>query len=1218
MFNDTTQRLAAITDAAQFERIATSVLRSANPTLYANLSHQGVNTEGKTVKAPLDNIGWTSADGDSMCVAAAHTTSSRDDLDGKWLHDPSTVTPRKPGGKPTQPAGDLVKAIGEIAKLREHSPDLRATLALTCNREEPTDVRLKAELLATAANVTLDIWSVSRIAQYLDTTPAGQSIRFAYLGKKINLLSKEELLRVGALSLAARNFPAEDGTLVARGESFGATGHVFLSGHSGMGKTTVCIGLLRHALAEGQPGIVLSDQTVRDATSVEEAIDIELRRYLPDLEQFAGSKALGLCSELSPLVVVVEDINRGENTTVLLNKLVGWTLPGTPQGSIRSNWRLLCPVWPRFLAGIEKSKEITNAGIVHTVGLYSEDAAREAVKRRGEALGFPQNDLSATAIAQALGRDPLLIGLHDFVDPTPEQDIIAQYVTREFDRIALAAGLTNTDLETAVDALMSEMLSQRRLSPTWRDAQRWLANSGDLSALRVVVAAGTVLRLTKGSGIETIEARHDRVLHSLLAHFIARSIKDGIRQNYLSDPYYADFVGAGVAIAELEKLELSDLLESSPLIAFYAFKYSIHSGRKYATLAATAIEDWVSLDSSRERTFDGRRARGLQILSEVDSPLIKRITDKFPKTDWHQSYFEARFRNGDLGAALNWLTEYSFDTTIGGRRELIEHVRVKYGTGLVRAVEKVLADPTLSQRGRRGALYLAGYIADSTLAKAIRAAWEMTSPSERCLEAFLWASARACGAEAAETLGPVCDAWENLPDPKEDGSKQGITRSSLAAHGIAWKFRDHVPQHAIPYFVRRAQQSDALRWPITYMLRGVDDPNAVQHEIEYVADRRREDELRSAIVDHFLHDEWRRRNEESKPMSEASKQRLLELSMSDNDSFLRKAAFALWEMSVLPSDLAIAQSIDADSPLYDKALWARVRRHDLTVVPELLEKIEENPAFWWQAGRHIWTDDLTNALDAALQRLSQSTVDDEHLGCWIFPELLLRLEISSAERLLLGAWAGLSNSPKFIQTALCLATPKLIELANASIKGSNAPADFFKHFHFTAGLKIEGRDGFTRLAQLDAVRPHLAYLEEWDIYLLWENCNKRNWREFREEFLDPILLACNASESPRISVRGNIDLSALDDELAGTRRWAFRWLQDQQQRGAEHSELITVLLQWMLSKNTVAALAVGCQIYSRHATRKEFAELDEATRDIPDRDLIIAKTRFDVFHRTLV
>ena len=226
MPTDTIKQLAAITDAAQFERIATSVLRSAKPSLYANLSHQGVNTDGKTVKAPLDNVGWVRINGESMLVAAAHTTAGRDDLDGKWLHDPATVTPRKKNGKPTQPAGDLVKAIGELAKLRVESPGLKATLALTCNREEPMDVRIKAETLAKAADVGLDIWSVSRIAQCLDTTADGQAIRHAYLGTPAVLLSKAELILAGQLSLDARTRPTDPASMIDRTVQITGTGHV--------------------------------------------------------------------------------------------------------------------------------------------------------------------------------------------------------------------------------------------------------------------------------------------------------------------------------------------------------------------------------------------------------------------------------------------------------------------------------------------------------------------------------------------------------------------------------------------------------------------------------------------------------------------------------------------------------------------------------------------------------------------------------------------------------------------------------------------------------------------------------------------------------------------------------------------------------------------------------------------------------------------------------
>lgn len=1219
MATDTIQQLATITDAARFERIATSVLRAANPT-YANLSHQGVNTDGKTVKAPLDNIGWAHINGVPMFVAAAHTTASRDDLERKWLHDPTSVKPQKAGKKPTQPAGDLVKALGEISKLRERCPGLKATLILTCNREEPQGVRLKAEALADTANVFLDIWSASRIAQYLDTTPEGQAIRHAYFGTQVNLLSKAELFRVGGLSLNARNSPTDSHTLITRSVSFGAMGHVLLSGTSGMGKTTVCIEILRSALEGGQPGIILNDQSVLNATSIEEAIDIELRRYLPSLEPFAGTKALAICTELKPFIVVVEDISRAENTISLLNKLVDWTLFGMSQNgdSVQRKWRLLCPVWPRFLAGLEKSKEVNEAGIIHIIGPYSEDEAMKAVKRRGEALGHPQDDLSAAAIACALGCDPLLIGLYDFAGATYAQDVIAQYVSRELDSVALSSGLTATDLEMAVNALMSEMLHQRRLNPTWREVQGWF-KSDNLKALRALVAKGSVLRLNKGSGLEIIELRHDRVLHSLLANLIASKIEADFNASYLSDPYFAEFVGTAASLATLNPTYLKVLMGASPMVAFYAFKHAVQHDSNYALFAARTIKEWVCMESTRGPTFFTRRRRGLQILSEVDSPAILELTSNFPQVDWYQPLFEARFRNGDLGAALNWLTEFPFSTEIGGRQELIDHVRNKYGHGLERAVEKVLKDPASTARARCGALYLAGYLADPSMAKAVRSAWQLTKPKERNLEAFLWAAAQTSGDEAATTLGPVCDAWEALPE-HNDTTTVEPNRSSLAAYGISWKFRDHVPRAALPYFVQRAMQSEALKWPITYMLRGVDDPVVVQHEVEYLAERSREVEGIGGIIDHFLKDEWRRQSEEhGREMSKESKQRLLDLALNpENDSHLRKQAFSLWEVSASTGDLDVARAIKIGDLLHNIAVWARVRRHDLSVIPALLEKISETPSYWWQAGRYIWTDELTAALDASLRRLGDTLEEKHSDGEWIFPELLLRLDLATAERMLLAVWPKLRVFPQFVQVALCLATPKLIELANAAISEVAEPQKLFEHFSFTAGLFITGRAGFTRQAQLDAVRPYLSLLKEIDIIRLWDVCNKNNWRPFRKENLDPILLANKSSQlTARLAIGGSLDMSALEDALVGKPSWSYRWIEQQQSNGVEREQLFAALLQWVQKKGTAAALAVAGEIFSSSATRTEFARLEETLAYIEGSEAILEEAKFDVFHRTL-
>lgn len=179
--NDTTRRLAEISDPVAFERIAAAVLRAAKPLLYGNLSHPGVNPKGKAVKSLLDNIGWISSTDGSRLVGAAHTTDQTN-LRGKWLHEPKNVKPKRKGSKPTQPAGDLPKAIAYIEKERQEHPNLAATLALTTNIEPSMELRVEAERRAGAAKIELDVWAVSRIAEFLDLNPAGQIIRRELLG----------------------------------------------------------------------------------------------------------------------------------------------------------------------------------------------------------------------------------------------------------------------------------------------------------------------------------------------------------------------------------------------------------------------------------------------------------------------------------------------------------------------------------------------------------------------------------------------------------------------------------------------------------------------------------------------------------------------------------------------------------------------------------------------------------------------------------------------------------------------------------------------------------------------------------------------------------------------------------------------------------------------------------------------------------------------------
>jgi hypothetical protein len=93
---ETNRILAGFRDQGLFERLATSVLRAAEP-CYASLVHPGVNAEGKTVRSPLDGITFVPRADPPHMIAVHHTTCSADKLESKWCHSACKFDPLSRG-----------------------------------------------------------------------------------------------------------------------------------------------------------------------------------------------------------------------------------------------------------------------------------------------------------------------------------------------------------------------------------------------------------------------------------------------------------------------------------------------------------------------------------------------------------------------------------------------------------------------------------------------------------------------------------------------------------------------------------------------------------------------------------------------------------------------------------------------------------------------------------------------------------------------------------------------------------------------------------------------------------------------------------------------------------------------------------------------------------------------------------------------------------------
>lgn len=224
--------IGAMNDAGEFERLATNVLRIANP-LYQSIVHTGVNTAGQTIVDPLDGISICEiSDGKRYAIACEHTITARSNLAEKWL-DPIK--------------GDLVKAIGKLKSFKQENPESLLRVVLTSKNPPSSDLVQKAHSEATRNLVELDIWSSDRLSTVLDVDPNGQFIRSKFFGTHQTRLSRDLAVEISKRQLARYAPLVSSNQLVKRDVRTAcpaldamSSPVVFLNGNSGSGKSAFC------------------------------------------------------------------------------------------------------------------------------------------------------------------------------------------------------------------------------------------------------------------------------------------------------------------------------------------------------------------------------------------------------------------------------------------------------------------------------------------------------------------------------------------------------------------------------------------------------------------------------------------------------------------------------------------------------------------------------------------------------------------------------------------------------------------------------------------------------------------------------------------------------------------------------------------------------------------------------------------------------------------
>ena len=407
------------------------------------------------------------------------------------------------------------------------------------------------------------------------------------------------------------------------------------------------------------------------------------------------------------------------------------------------------------------------------------------------------------------------------------------------------------------------------------------------------------------------------------------------------------------------------------------------------------------------------------------------------------------------------------------------------------------------------------------------------------------------------------------------------------------------------------------------MLHGIDHPKAVVFVVQELAaiQRRLEGTTSFSPFVALARDDWRRAQEDNgRPMSETSRNPLLGLWRDEtNDKHLRAQAFSFWAATRESNDIEVLCATKPIDVLADKILWERLNRGDQSAIPAMIEKLAaDEHGYWWQCGRHLWSSELTEVLDKFLERRgdrAKRTWGETFASDWITSEMIMRLPVSQAERLLLKHWTHLRFAPDFIQTALYVSTPRLMEAAQAAINECPEPTKLMEHLSIHFGIRRKGHLGLTREAQVHALAPYLHLLSQMDIGDLWMACNDRGWFAIRQALLDDYL------QPPFLQRKWDRDHAALELDKMVVDKRTFRvnyWIDDFLKTGVPWTEIFATMTAWLDQRCSLAALQVVTAAVVHRGTRKDLSTL-KTYEGMPEKVAIqlIEDTKFAVCRRSI-
>jgi len=1201
-----TKRALEEIQSTTFEDLATEVLALAESN-YAAIIQLGLNSQGKSVKSPVDGFAIVPGSSPPHYIMVQHTTTALNKLERKWLWESG----RKKKGKDE---GDIPKSIRLAGPIRRDNPDATFTLVLTTNRSPDPTLFVTTEAVCRRNDVKLDLWDNSRLARFLDNNPDGQYVRGKHLSITQDRLSASllrDLCRTNCQLYLHQLFVRDRRAWTSRAEvaklsarlSTEETPLHYILGHSGQGKSTIAYQCSRSHLDQGGYAIWIDPLVARAAPTVEAAIDATLRAIHSELQPRAGARALDIVGEHGFIVVIVDDVSRSQDPVPVAERVALWARTSSDkkaEAPHRRRFRLLCPLWPQIWDQLRAPVRDAFGEAVVIVGPMSVEEGADAVMRQSATAGATVTNLEARAVAARLGNDPFLIEMWGHLvakgaqgqDSQPVQ-IIGRFIEDSLRRLSeeRSGQHLSTDYQAVLAILADEMLVHRCLSPLWNDIRQWLGLAR-IEPLRYILSKREIC-LLEGKGDDArVQFRHDRIRDLLLADSLRRMlVADQPDQNVLNEPFYAEIIGQAISSMDLDVTVLRRVIAANPLALFHALRNIAVSRSGPYDCILKCLREWIEQSVGPEKCGTALLHEIEWALHETDSPDVLSLTDTFPPS---RVLNAARLRNGHVPSGAALCAKVTPDMTAPWRDRIIEHAVLRHGDAFLHRVAEYLRSTEVNDEARCGALFLSGHIGRTDLASAIAECWKLAANSFEVLPAAVWAACRCCTGDARSVLQPVLDFWSAVSDV-EDKSHMS-PRREVAENHLRLAMQAGIRLEAVRLLVANAGAGSPLEEELVSLLNHVDDPVAVA----FIASKRAkvsESVEKSGGFSPWLiqgADHWNPKRDYGRRLSEDSRQVLNELWVSEtNTRHVRREAFRLWLLGCGSESLPTLRGIRPESPLFREALRTRMELGDRSSAPVVVQQIVDRDSriYWPQFFRHCWCETLRDATDELLTPhdhlpKEQRTSDPG----WIVSCVLFEIPEDEAIDLLLKHWHHLRHDEAAIGLALFLATPELRTLAAESIAEMKDPMVGLQGIGGYFGFKTTGRRDRLDQTKLESLLPYVDRLGDLRIADIAETCNKLGLYDWRRKYIDPRIK--NAYWAGWLDEAGAHE--CLDKLLGSQHRlWEVELLTERLQKwGTPEPEIIKAVADWLSQRNSVVAFEIGAEFIALLGARKDLAILD--------------------------